>query len=363
MHIPHITIQDWNDPSGPDGAAPVSSSRKIASGIRTFFRRLWSKRHLSKWMSRKPSSNGEKAVLKTDEIGELSGSSPGSAFDMPRLYLPDSGAHISLLDECRKSLRCSISLTSSEEDTKPAKETNTMDEREKTLRTLEQPREERATKIPDTRDAAWRHRRSFKLATDPRIDAQQFEEFQRYLEEEIAADLALCLGVWRNLTDQLLSQACAPIPPEYPSRASASGIASSTEEHLQFINTTTTRRSEIGARIGEGVEHQDGARKRRSRLSHINPAIKAPDPLVGYNMEFPEAKRLPRPKSSKPTGPKYLTVPSRRCRRERRASAPSLSHTVTDYIKPEIPPNSDMEPKIRRKSDGLGYKVKVHPYQ
>lgn len=133
MPIPHIIIQDWNDPSEPNGGRPVSSSRKIASAIRTFFRRLWSKRHLSKWRSRKPSSNGEKAALKTDEIRELS----GSASDMPRLYLPDSGVHISLLDECRKSLRCSISLESSEEDTEPAEETNTRDKREKTLRILE----------------------------------------------------------------------------------------------------------------------------------------------------------------------------------------------------------------------------------
>ncbi|KAI2776302.1 hypothetical protein F4815DRAFT_503608 [Daldinia loculata] len=294
MPIPHIIIQDWNDPSEPNGGRPVSSSRKIASGIRTFFRRLWSKRHLSKWRSRKPSSNGEKAALKTDEIRELS----------------------------EKSERPNFPI--------------------------------------------------FKLATDPRIEAQQFEEFQQYLEEEIAADLALCLGVWQNLTDQLLSQACAPIPPEYLARPSASEIASSARGHSQYIdrtswyslqNTTTTRRSELGARIGEGVEHQDGARKRRSRLSHINPAIKAPDPLVGYDMEFPEAKRLPRPKSSKPTRPKYLAVPSRRCRRKRRASAPSLSHTATEYIKPEMPPDSDMEPESRRKSDGLGYKIKVHPYQ
>ncbi|KAI0134883.1 hypothetical protein F4814DRAFT_454287 [Daldinia grandis] len=342
MDIPHVTIQDWNDPSEPDGARPVSSSRRIAGGIRAFFCCLWSKRHLSKWRSRKISLNGEKAVLKADEMGELSSLSPGSTFSLPRLSLPDSGAHLSLLDECRRSLRCSISLVSSEEDTEPAEETSAMDEREKTLRILEQPRDERATKISDTRDAAWRHIRSFKLATDPQIEAQQFEEFQQYLEEEIAADLALCLGVWRNLTDQLLSQACAPIPPEYPAESSAPRVASSTKSstkgHSQSINKpdrsslqdiTTARHSELGTRISEGMEHQDGARKRRRKPSHENSAIKSPDPLVGYDMKFQEAKHSSRPKNSKPMGSEYPTVSLRRCHRKRCASAPGLAHTVT----------------------------------
>ncbi|OTB10111.1 hypothetical protein K445DRAFT_16996 [Daldinia sp. EC12] len=370
MHLTRVVARQGNDPSKPKEAMPISPSRRISGGIRNFFRQIWSKRHLSKWKFKKSPSRKEDTAVEVDGAGDLSIPPPGSFSKMLQLSLLDSSVpRLSLLEECRRSLRRSISIDLPSELSEPEGETDVISEREKTLCIIEQPREEPAMESFDFRDSTWRRRQPFQLDSESLAEARRFAEFQRQLEDRLAVNLALCFGVWQNITDQLITEACEPADDEHLKKPFIPEALASMKEPSRngmtvrsaLQNNATSQSSGAGAGTSLRVEEQDYPDRWQIASSHGNPAIKDPRPPVGYDIGFLQVQRPPRPQSSQSTGEKYPPIASTKGHhKERRASAPCPTRSGAGYIKVRTSSDSHLKPHGARSAEKFGYKLKPH---
>ncbi|KAI1800803.1 hypothetical protein F4811DRAFT_556495 [Daldinia bambusicola] len=377
MLLTRVALRLNKDSTGPDKTSSMlSPSRKIAGGIRKLFHKLWSKRHAPKWKLKKSPSKEEGDAVEKVEWDELFSSPPGSFSDLLKLSLPDtSSPRLSLLQECRKSLSYSISVDLSSEPSEPEDETDVVSEREKALHILEQPREESAIGSSDPEDFAWIRKRSYQLATEPWVESQRFADFQRQLEDKLAANLALCFDVWENITSQLISEVCEPVDTKYPtnpltpepvpSRESFQKVDGSRDSLLQN-KTISSPSSEVDVRTNSKVKGEKHPTEWHGmRSNHGNPAIEDPEPPVEYEVKSQGVKCLPRPQSSRFASEINLPLPSaKKHRRKRRATAPCLIQFSIKNIKPKTPSGYHMEcdsTEVKTDVEPFGYELTLCP--
>ncbi|KAK6953805.1 hypothetical protein Daesc_003767 [Daldinia eschscholtzii] len=365
MHLTRVVARQGNDPSKPKEAMPIPPSRRITGGIRNFLRQIWSKRHLTKWKFKKSPSKKEDTAVEVDGLGELSIPPRGSFSEMLQLSLLDSSVpRLSLLEECRRSLGRSISIDLPSEPSEPEGETDVISEREKTLRIIEQPREEPVMGSFDFQHSTWGRRRPFQLYTESLAEARRFAEFQRQLEDRLAVNLALCFGVWQNITSQLITEACEPADDERPTKPFIPEALASVKEPSRNGDITvrsalqksaTSQSSGAGVGTSLRVEEQDYPDRWQIASSHGNPAIKDPRPPVGYDIDFLRLQRPPRPQSSQSTGEKYPPIASvKGHHQERRASAPCPTRSGAGGIKVGTSSDSHLRPDGARRAEKFG---------
>ncbi|KAI1098063.1 hypothetical protein F4804DRAFT_138794 [Jackrogersella minutella] len=268
-----------------------------------------------------------------------------------------------------------------QENHKPEEETTHIDERERTLRILEsrdRPVVARRSCSPAT---IQRRRQSYQLATDPRIDPQQYSDFRSFLEKEFATNLALRLQVLESLTKDLGNRVGLVIGPESAERAPVTEDAYSTNEHARTNQSSYRQSHELGSHgikrpescpdIDYISRRRNGNLKRRSWIEHEEPENqKLNSRLSGYYARFRDdhtsirgSNKINRRWSSaihpgfdhsSDTDPNekvaaershawkrqswsHQGAPRRSSLERRRKSISSFTQVVAQYIKPEMP--------------------------
>ncbi|XXG95160.1 hypothetical protein Hte_001420 [Hypoxylon texense] len=241
---------------------------------------------------------------------------------------------------------------------------NAMNEREKTLRTLEsrgRPSTHRSTSPASLR----RHRRSYQLATDPRIDPQQYSDFLDFLEHDVAMDVALRVRIWKSLIKdsenregsatqvespkdtgsrgELLSQYYCPLSPATSSPSSdRPGPSDKVRRTWQPNNRKVQFQEDSQLPLRE--------RKLRDRQScpvdHRSMDFTLPtDPPAG-NGALRRSNAIKRHSYADGSLPRETSADKRR-----RVSAAGLAHSFTQYIKPELPATISRKPCAPVSSD------------
>ncbi|KAI1383729.1 uncharacterized protein F4822DRAFT_48944 [Hypoxylon trugodes] len=260
------------------------------------------------------------------------------------------------------------------ENQDPREDPDQTSEREKTLRILES-RDKPSGSRSCSPDTMRRHRRSYQLATDPRIDLQQYIEFQHFLEREIATDLALRLDVWRSLTQELGNRAGLVIHPKTGMKTTGLGTGRPKSGQMQRASRnsypnamnlgheTSVRYSDINLT----PTRQDNKWKRRNWASSGPNESKSYMPPGGYQTGIPPATgdANPRKRSSTAAHTMHEQSPHLEADEEtswqrrndarkrqslpnnigssslnasdRRASISSFTQFFAQYIKPDIP--------------------------
>ncbi|KAI2605644.1 hypothetical protein GGR54DRAFT_444099 [Hypoxylon sp. NC1633] len=160
-------------------------------------------------MSHYQGDKGEKKLEGTGSISEVN-TCPHSAASCSPNHVPGERRwsllenklqRPDLLEEAFAPPPSKPSLSTGQDSTRLIQSSKELDERKKALRILE------SGDIPIASlynsPATVRHRRSYQLATDPRIDPQQYSDFKQFLEQEIATDIALRTQIWKSLTQDL----------------------------------------------------------------------------------------------------------------------------------------------------------------
>lgn len=155
------------------------------------------------------------------------------------------------------------SLAKAMESSVSIDEPELLDEREKALRILES-RDSPVNHRACSPDTVRRRRQSYRLATDPRIDPQQYSDFRHFLEQEIATDLALRQQIWKSLTQDLGNRTSLLGQPDYTTKFPDSETVSPTDRKDRRRSCSSIGH---GARCdghSQGVEHQHQPNRRHS---------------------------------------------------------------------------------------------------
>ncbi|KAI4863772.1 hypothetical protein F4820DRAFT_425769 [Hypoxylon rubiginosum] len=244
---------------------------------------------------------------------------------------------------------------------------NAVDEREKTLRMLES-----GSRSSTHRSASpatlRRHRRSYQLATDPRIDPQQYSDFLDFLEHEVSMDVSLRVRIWKSLIkdsenregsvtqlesqetgsrSELLSQYYCPLLPKSSGSGSDLPGPSVKRRAGSWIWQPNNRK----VRFQDDDQLSPLERKLRNRQScptghHSIDHTLHTDPQG--NGALRRSNAMKRHSSSDASMPRETSASADK---RRRVSASSLAHSFTQYIKPEVPATINREPRTPGPSD------------
>ncbi|KAI1373325.1 hypothetical protein F4677DRAFT_430091 [Hypoxylon crocopeplum] len=289
-----------------------------------------------------------------------------------RSWLETNLSRSRLLSEVFPASLSKKSPTASPESPTLVKKPKLIEEREKTLRILES-RDKPVGSQPYS-PATIRHMRSYQLATDPRIDPQQYSDFQQFLEHEIATDLTLRLQLWKSLTRDLGNRAGLVIDPDLdlPVDGSTSGngrrksrnsyVKSQSSRRVRWEDCATTDHAverQNSNWIGQNWVHDENRENRRlysfpsgydrgvpveQSTQEGNGRVRGTGPATYSELSehstyvTPDEKALQQPsKASKRQSWSDQCLRRRISSERRRASTSSFTNLVAQYIRPEMP--------------------------
>ncbi|KAI1775798.1 hypothetical protein F4818DRAFT_441076 [Hypoxylon cercidicola] len=235
-------------------------------------------------------------------------------------------------------------------------QTNLVDEREMTLRMLEsgpRPSTHRSSSPATIR----RHRRSYQLATDPRIDPQQYSDFLDFLQHEVSMDISLRVRIWKSLIEDSENKEGSAIQLESRHDTSSHGhpstqyssplspISPGPSNHRPDPGGKRRVSSWIWKQNDRKVRFEDGQlplleRKLRKRQSCPDGYDSIDSALHMDRFGEGSSRRSKRHSHCDSFVPRETFAEKRR-----RLSASSLAHSFTQYIKPEVPSTTNREPR------------------
>ncbi|KAI0380010.1 hypothetical protein F5Y04DRAFT_282138 [Hypomontagnella monticulosa] len=159
------------------------------------------------------------------------------------------------------------------------------EERARTLRILES-KDRQTVERSCSPGTARRRRRSYQLATDPRIDPEQYVEFRQFLEQEIATDLAVRLKMWKSLTRDLENRSGFDIRSDPTAKLPMPETTCPPTGHMRRVHQNASSRSPgdnrgpvryaamnhiVGRQINRGRRHNRMDREKLAELTSNQP--------------------------------------------------------------------------------------------
>ncbi|CAJ2512468.1 Uu.00g054830.m01.CDS01 [Anthostomella pinea] len=257
------------------------------------------------------------------------------------------------------------SASATRDTLEPLPEVRDPDEIEKTRRILESGHEPSSEQSPISPFLTRQRRRSYQLAVAPRIESDEISDFRRFLQQSTATDPVLGEQIWQSVS-QGLGKRNGQIMPVLD--GSTSNITSLRSRHSaaagQYGSHSRAGRRQsqpsIGAHSTRGP--RDGGASTESRR-HYSWAIyedlreaRSTSSLAwgrpGANAEQRRSWRDDGNRHSAALDGMFMReadassspglAADRRRRQQQRSSVSSFMHVIAEYIRPELPPTTDV---------------------